>query len=345
MNDWYEVLGVPPSASAEEISAAFTRLVPLERDPNESEDAAEERRLREYAYGVLHDPDSRARYDAERTAASAPERQPVGAAAQSPAPTPKGSGGIPLGPLVGAFGILAAICAVVAVAFVFVSNDDDDGARYPNREDEDYDLEAMRLRDADMPAGFLWTNSVEFTNEEWVPLFFSQEELDDPESVEPEMLSKQRQLEAEGRVRNLLSVYQSEDLGRTLGIFAISTLYADDEHAAESLTLYCGLPVDERRTLEPPPRQIVLPNVGDESAGFIAPGVMSSPLYRETTFCFRTGRIVHAISLASLPGVEDIGLAVRLAEDMENRVQAFYNGEEPPEDANEQEQEEDDGGG
>jgi curved DNA-binding protein CbpA len=339
LNDWYEVLGVSPSASAAEIEAAYARLVPLERNPNESDDEAEDRRLREHAYGVLRDPDSRQRYDAERAAAGAPA-QPAPAA--SGAPAPQRGGGIPLGPLVGAFGILAAICAVVAVVFVVVGSNDDDDDQFPNREDDEYDLEAMRLRDADMPAGFQWTNSVEFTNDEWVPLFFSEEELADPEVIEEEIQAKQRELEAEGRVRNLLSVYQSEELGRTLGIFSISTLYTDDDHAAESLTLYCGLPVDERQNLDP--RQIRLPEVGDESAGFIAPGVMSSPLYRETTFCFRTGRVVHAISLASLPGIEDIGLAVRLARQMEDRVQAYYNGEEPPEDANEQEQDEEDGG-
>jgi curved DNA-binding protein CbpA len=169
VNDWYEVLGVSPSASSEEIAAAFARLVPLERNPNESEDEAEERRLREYAYAVLHDPDSRARYDAERAAAGASQSSMAAQPANSgaPAPAPR-RGGVPLGPLVAAFGILAAICAVVALVFVFAMDDDDGGSAYPNREDDgDYDLEAMRLRDQDMPMGFEWTNSVEFSNDEW----------------------------------------------------------------------------------------------------------------------------------------------------------------------------------
>jgi curved DNA-binding protein CbpA len=328
VNDWYEVLGVSRTASSEEIAAAYRRLVPLDRNPNESEDEAEMRRLREYAYGVLSNPDSRARYDAERSAAAAPG---------SPGPAPEAAsdshaqqrGGVPLGPLVAAFGIVAAIFAVVALILVVVANDDDEEA-FPDRDDDDYDLEAMRLRDQDMPAGFEWTDSVEFTNEEWRQLFFAQEDLEDPEIIEEELEAKLRELESEGRIRNLLSVYQSEELGRTLGIFSISTLYDDADSASESLTLYCGLPVDERRNLELRPLQ--MPALGDESSGFISDGVMSSPLYSETTFCFRTGRVVHAISLASLPGVEDIGLAVRLAEHMEERVEAFYNGDEPPED-------------
>ncbi len=327
MNDWYEVLGVSPSATSEEIAAAYSRLVPLERNANESEDEAEERRLREYAYGVLRDPDSRARYDAERAASGAPRASTPAEGVSTGAPGPRS--GVPLGPLVAAFGIVAAICAVVALLFVFAMDDDEEAA-YPDRDDNDYDLEAMRLRDQDMPTGFEWTNSVEFTNGEWGQLFFSQEDLENADVIEEELAAKERELESEGRVRNLLSIYQSEDLGRTLGIFSISTLYTDDQAAATSLTLYCGLPVDERRNLEL--RALAMPDVGDESSGFIAQGVMSSPLYSETTFCFRTGRVVHAISLASLPGVEDVGLAVRLAEHMEERVQAFYDGEEPPAD-------------
>lgn len=336
VNDWYEILGVSSSASPEEIAAAYSRLVPLERDPAESEDAAEERRLREYAYAILRDPDSRARYDAERAGAS-PQQTSGSPLQAAPGATPPRRR-VPVGPLVGAFGILAAICAVVALLIVFAS--DDGTEAYPDRDDDRYDLEAMRLRDQDMPVGFEWTNSLEFSNDEWVRLFFSQEDLEDPEIIQDDLEAKQRELESEGRIRNLLSIYQSEDLGRTLGIFSISTLYTDDQAAATSLTLYCGLPVDERRNLEL--RAVQMPDVGDESSGFIAEGVMSSPLYSETTFCFRTGRVVHAISLASLPGVEDIGLAVRLAEHMEERVQSFYNGEEPP--ADDADNDADDGG-
>jgi curved DNA-binding protein CbpA len=325
VNDWYEVLGVAPSASSEEIAAAYRRLVPLERNPNESEDEAETRRLREYAYGVLSNPDSRARYDAERAAATAPPPAASQEPAAGGAAAPRTSG-IPLGPLVAALGIVAAIFAVVALVLVVVANDDDGEEAFPDRDNEEYDLEAMRLRDQDMPTGFEWVQSVDFNNEEWGQLFLGEEELEDPEAL----AAKQRELDSEGRIRNLLSVYQPEGLGRTVGIFSISTLYDDDDSASESLTLFCGLPVDERQGVQLRPVQF--PRVGDESSGFISEGVMSGPQFSETTFCFRTGRVVHAVSLASLPGIEDIGLAVRLAEDMEDRVEAFYDGEEPPED-------------
>ena len=333
MNDWYQVLGVAPSATHDEIAAAFARLVPGERDPNESEDESEERRLREYAFAVLSDPGRRAAYDAERV--PVPSRA-AALGTSSPGPRRRGI----LGPLVGAVGIVFALAAVGAIAFL-VFADDDGGTRYPDREDADVDLEAMRLRNADLPPGFTYSDSVDFTNEEWAQLFFNEEELSDPEGIEEDIQARMRELEAEGRLRNLLSVYQSEKLGRTLGIFSISTLYTDTAAASRSLELFCGLPVDERRNLES--RPLAFPRIGDEATGFIADGVMSSELYKETTFCFRTGRIVHAISLASLPGIEDISLAVRLAHRMEHRVEAFYAGEEPPDDAPQEPSEEEDG--
>lgn len=324
VNDWYHVLGVSSGASQDEIAAAFARLAPEERDPHETDDDAEERRLREYAYGVLSDPGRRAAYDSEREAAAGASQRTLATAGAASG----GRRGIPLGPIVGVLGLVFAVAAVAMVALLL--RDDDDGSDYPNREDGDYDLEAMRLRNADLPSGFAFSDSLEFSNEEWSQLFFSEEEQSDPEGIQEDLQAKIRELEAEGRLRNLLSVYQSEELGRTLGIFSISTLYTDDAAASASLGLFCGLPVDQRRGLES--RPIDLPEVGQQSSGFIAEGVMSSPVYRETTFCFRTGRVVHAISLASLPGIEDISLAVRLAHRMEDRVDAFYDGKEPPAD-------------
>lgn len=333
MNDWYQVLGVAPSATRDEIAAAFARLVPEERDATESEDESEERKLREYAFAVLSDPDRRAAYDAERT----PEPDAANSLAGGRPPRSPRSGGL-LAPLIGALGILFALAAVAAVAFLIFAKDDDEGSRFPAREDDDVDLAAMRLRNVDLPPGFSYSDSVDFSNEEWAQLFFNEEELADPEGIEEDVQARLRELEAEGRLRNLLSVYQSSELGRTLGIFSVSTLYTDDTAASRSLDLFCGLPVDERRNLES--RPLALPTVGDETSGFIADGVMSSELYKETTFCFRTGRIVHAISLASLPGIEDISLAVRLAHRMEHRVEDFYAGIAPPEDKPSEDEEE-----
>lgn len=66
--DHYAVLGVPPSASARQITTAYRRLVrSLHPDTGPTHPAAEQE-LAEVltAYRVLHDPHSRASYDADR---------------------------------------------------------------------------------------------------------------------------------------------------------------------------------------------------------------------------------------------------------------------------------------
>jgi curved DNA-binding protein len=62
--DYYEVLGVPRSASAEELQAAYRRLA-RRYHPDVNKDPGAEDRFKEVneAYQVLSDPDTRARYD------------------------------------------------------------------------------------------------------------------------------------------------------------------------------------------------------------------------------------------------------------------------------------------
>ncbi|MFD8545347.1 J domain-containing protein [Streptomyces sp. NPDC059649] len=70
-HDHYAVLGVPPSASARQITTAYRRLVrSLHPDTGPARPAAEQE-LAEVltAYRVLHDPESRTRYDADRALA------------------------------------------------------------------------------------------------------------------------------------------------------------------------------------------------------------------------------------------------------------------------------------
>ena len=64
MSDHYQVLGVSPDASADEIKKAYRKLArELHPDINPSEDAQERFKLVTHAYEVLSDPSTRAQYD------------------------------------------------------------------------------------------------------------------------------------------------------------------------------------------------------------------------------------------------------------------------------------------
>jgi curved DNA-binding protein len=84
--DYYEVLGVPRSAGAEEIQQAYRRLA-RRHHPDVNKDPGAEDRFKEVneAYQVLSDPETRARYDRFgpdfRRIPEGAEREPAGAGA------------------------------------------------------------------------------------------------------------------------------------------------------------------------------------------------------------------------------------------------------------------------
>jgi hypothetical protein len=195
------------------------------------------------------------------------------------------------------------------------------GRSYPtNRDDESYDLEAMSLAEEDLPDGFLARDFQSFDNDQWAAI------LDD---VDPE--SKKSQLDAQGRVRNLISIFSwdnpAEHLGRPYQITSHSTLYGSADDASASLRQLCDLPLNEQN----PTTNFNVPRIGNEAEGFTM--IEQIPNFGQsvdTVVCFRTGRIVHAVVQSGLEGTSDVGLSVRLAERLLKRVNDAYDGKAPP---------------
>ena len=194
----------------------------------------------------------------------------------------------------------------------------DSGRNYPEKGDDQYDLKAMALTAADLPAGFTEQDLGEgdFDNAAWAEFFG----VDDIEA-------KQAQLDAQKRVKSRVSSFAPDELGKLFHITAISTLYENPESATDSAAKFaCGLPIDDKQPLSP----FSVPTIGQGANGFFVDTQTESGLHLvDTTICFRTGRVLHSIQQTSLPGTEDIALAVRLAEKMKDHVDAFYDGRIP----------------
>jgi len=202
--------------------------------------------------------------------------------------------------------------ALLSLAAVLVACDG--GRSYPaSLGDGDYDLAAMALVASDLPPGFEAQDVPEpaFDNATWSNFF----DTNDPEA-------KQAQLEAQGRLTNHVSAFSPAALGPVLAITNVSTLYTDGEAARQALEKFaCGLPINDTVQLEP----FIVPRIGDGAAGFfIRQENDGSATFIDTTLCFRTGRIVHAIQQTSLPGIEDIALGIRLANRMLDRIDEAF---------------------
>ncbi|MEO8540140.1 MAG: hypothetical protein ABI577_10410 [bacterium] len=196
-----------------------------------------------------------------------------------------------------------------------------EGRDYPsNKGDGDYDLAAMSLRESDMPPDFVQQQIDEpaFDNQRWATEVF---DTDDPEA-------KAAQLDAQGRLTNHVAAFTPPGLGKVLSITSVSTLYTNDKAAEEATNRFaCGLPIKESVPLEP----FIVPKIADQTTGFfVAQDNGSGLTFVDTTLCFRTGRIVHALQQTSLPGVEDIAAAVRLAERWLEHVNDSFDGKPVP---------------
>ena len=186
---------------------------------------------------------------------------------------------------------------------------------YPEQGDDEYNLEAMALTADDLPEGFTQEEipDPEFTNELWAEFFGTEDAA-----------AKLAQLEAQSRVKSRVTSFQPAELGRVFRVTTFSTLYQTDKAAEDSSRKFaCGLPIDDKRQLDP----FAVPVIGQAANGFFVSNSSESGLRLvDTTICFRTGRVLHAVQQTGLPGTEDIALAVRLARRMEVRVNdAFDN--------------------
>ncbi|MFN0096800.1 MAG: hypothetical protein ACKVVT_18740 [Dehalococcoidia bacterium] len=250
-----------------------------------------------------------------------PGSEPTGAPPSPPPPAAKG----------GSAGLVAVLAAMFVVLLgvvgglgYYLLRDDDDGSSYPLAlDDDEYDLEAMVLRNKDLPEGMVLVQRNGFDNPDWAELTGP----DDPEG-------KLAQLEAQERVRSHVSFFSWPDgpiqhLGRVLSITSQSTLYASEDAAQESLEgrALCGLLLDPNGDS----RDFRVPDLGDGAVGFFVTEV-DDDLGKsvDTVICFRTGRIVHGLIQSGLDGTEDIAQAVRLARKMFVRVENAYDGVEDP---------------
>ncbi len=191
---------------------------------------------------------------------------------------------------------------------------------YANKPDDGYDLAAMSLSAADLPAGFDDARLPDhvFDNQQWADVLGA-----------PDPQAKQAQLDAQGRIKAYVSVFQAQKLGRILSITSISTLYKDVKAATDAEKQYaCGVPVDDTTPLDP----FAVPPLGDHSTGFVSTQDRGNgQAFSDTNLCFRTGRIVHVVQQTTIPGVEDLALNVRLANIMLKHVNDTFDGKRMPE--------------
>ena len=213
--------------------------------------------------------------------------------------------------------------AFLLVGTVLLAGCGEDSKYHSNLGDDDYHLDEMALQPEDLPAGFEQTEGVAFSSEEWAEVFGS----DDAEAT-------LRQLEAQGWLRNWVTESVPPRLGKTLNVRSVSTLYTNEAAAKESTEKFaCGLPIQLSTQLDP----FIVPKLGDQSNGFF----MEEPIDDQgttlmyTTVCFRTGRIVHVVQEASLPGLEDIGSSYRHATMMLKHVDDSFAGKAPAKDEDE----------
>lgn len=217
----------------------------------------------------------------------------------------------------------ALFAGVLILVFAAAAACEEDKPYPADRADEEYDLAAMALADEDLPGGWEQVINDEFDNAVTAQQFV--DELDPDVEAATEAL--ERQLEAKGRVKAQVTVYQREDPASMLAAYSLvysqSTLFRDAEAARSSLREVCDLQqYREAQQL----RDLLVPALGEGSVSFEVTLVDESSgiVSRDTVICFRTGRIVHSIVTSGFAGSEDFGATYTYATRMAERVDAAY---------------------
>lgn len=201
----------------------------------------------------------------------------------------------------------------------------DDSQDFPVYEDDaEYNLGAMSLAPEDLPSGWVQVIDDEFDNETTAVQFVDELEPD----IEEAVAALQRQLEAKGRKKAHVTVYQREDPAAALADYSIiysqSTLFSDPDSARSSLREVCDL---QQYTSAQELRDLLVPAIGEGAVGFEV--TLSDPnsgiVTRDTVVCFRTGRIVHSVVTSGFGGSEDFRSTYAYAARMEDRVAAAYD--------------------
>lgn len=280
-------------------------------------------------------------------AGDAPGLEPVGSG--SPGEEPPGSG--PAAPhgaqgggtaaLIPVFGLMLLVLIGLGVALaVYIQRDktdrfaaneiaDDD----PKTEDKDEQLDALKamgLRTIDVPPGLALRFRIAYTNAEWAELLTSSDPVaaGDPDAID----RKTTQLESQGRVANLVSLFSWNELatsrqGQALAFISQSTIYATEADAKADTSRLCGLSVNEKDPLT----EFSVPRIGDQATGFSVLSVVPDERKTvDTVVCFRTGRIVHGVVQTSLDGSQDVSLVVALAQRMEAHVALTFERKPEP---------------
>jgi len=232
--------------------------------------------------------------------------------------------------------MLLVLGGVIAALALYLTRDGGSGSGNfgANLGDDDYDLAAMALRNADVPEGLALTVRADFNNEEWALIF------DDTDAER-----YQAQFDAQKRVRNLVSVFawspgKPAKPGLALNLLAQSTLYETEAAAEDAIagSALCGLNEDPLA----PVTDFKVPKLADQSAGFhveadtitidVDSVTQEETLAKivETVVCFRTGRVVHGVVQRAWDGSQDEEFVIGLAKEMLGHAENAFKGKDDP---------------